>query len=126
MKKATLRKMVSKRGWYGFDLDGTLARYDHYVGPLHIGDPIPATIAILQQKLAEGYECRIMTARAHEPVNPQMIGAIQAWCRKNIGVELPITNQKDFQMIALYDDRCIQLEPNTGRIIGRDYTTDQE
>lgn len=126
MKKTMLKKTVSRQGWFGFDLDGTLARYDHWVGPLHVGEPIPAVIAILQQKLAEGYECRIMTARACEPVVPEVIRAIQAWCRKHIGVELPITNQKDFGMIALYDDRCIQLEPNTGRIIGRDYTTNQE
>jgi hypothetical protein len=32
---------------------------------------------------------------------------------------LPITNCKDFAMVELYDDRCVQVEANTGRLIGQ-------
>ena len=45
--------------------------------------------------------------------------AIEAWCRKHIGAQLEITCIKDYGMIELWDDRCIQVEPNTGRPIGR-------
>jgi hypothetical protein len=42
---------------------------------------------------------------------------IEAWCIKHIGQSLPITCQKDYGMIELWDDRCVQVIPNTGRTI---------
>jgi len=33
---------------------------------------------------------------------------------EHIGVDLPVTREKDMAMIALYDDRCVQIIPNTG------------
>ncbi len=65
-----------------------------------------------------------MTARVCKPLRPGVVEAIQAWCQKNIGVVLPVTNEKDYQMITLYDDRCVSLESNTGRILGGKDPTD--
>jgi hypothetical protein len=43
---------------------------------------------------------------------------IEMWCLRHIGVVLPITNQKDYGMIELWDDRCVQVITNTGRRVG--------
>jgi hypothetical protein len=34
---------------------------------------------------------------------------------------LPVTNVKDFSLIELWDDRCVRVEPNTGRPIVSDW-----
>lgn len=44
--------------------------------------------------------------------------AIQNWCMTTLGRILPITCVKDYGMVRLYDDRCVQIEENTGRIVG--------
>jgi hypothetical protein len=44
--------------------------------------------------------------------------AINEWCTKVFGHKLPVTCTKDYGMIALFDDRCVQVEANTGRLIG--------
>jgi hypothetical protein len=98
-------------GWIGVDLDGTLAHYDTWRGPLHIGDPIP----VMQQRvinwLKSGVEVRVFTARGGLLECQE---AIRAWCFLHLGQHLPITNTKDFQMIELWDDRAVQVIPNTG------------
>ena len=33
----------------------------------------------------------------------------------HFGVVLPVTNVKDWHMLELWDDRAVQVEPNTGR-----------
>lgn len=50
-------------GWIGVDLDGTLAMYDGFKGPEHIGDPVPKMLERVKKWLAEGREVRIFTAR---------------------------------------------------------------
>jgi hypothetical protein len=68
--------------------------------------------------LAEGRDVRIMTARvdglaeAPDPEVPRK--AIEAWCLEHVGKALPVTNRKDMHMIVLYDDRAVQVVPNTG------------
>ena len=118
-------------GWIGVDLDGTLAYYDTWRGPEHIGEPIPAMLERVKRWLAEGKDVRIFTARV-EPatVALSMVGpdsdaaqtfsveaCIRRWCETHIGRPLPITCCKDYGMIELWDDRCIQVIPNTGRTI---------
>jgi len=101
-------------GWYGFDLDGCTAHYEEWRGIEHIGAPIAPIVRMIQTLLMRGKEVRIFTARACEP---KSIPYIEAWCEKHIGKKLPVTNVKDYGMIVLYDDRAIQVEENTGRII---------
>ena len=43
------------------------------------------------------------------------ITPIKEWCLKHIGQKLEVTNVKDFGMIELWDDRAVQVIPNTGR-----------
>lgn len=118
----------TKKGWIGVDLDGTLAMYKDWVGPFDIGDPIIRMVERVKNWLAEGYEVRVMTARVgstHE--NPYADGehhdaivkSIEDWTEKYIGVRLAVTNQKDYGMIELYDDRAVQVEENTGKLLGK-------
>ena len=44
---------------------------------------------------------------------------IQEWCYRNLGFVPEITHEKDHLMLNLFDDRVVQVEPNTGRIVGR-------
>lgn len=98
-----------------------MAYYDHWRGPLHIGDPIMPMVRLVKQFLLEGKEVRIFTARVDglgEAADvPAMTKAIEAWCEDFIGVRLPVTNRKDMHMIRLYDDRAVQVVVNTGRLV---------
>lgn len=117
-------------GWIGVDLDGTLARYDGWVSEQHIGEPIPLMADRVRKWLADGRDVRIFTARAdggHVALamgNPEgakfhdvghIVGIIQDWTLKHFGVRLPVTNKKDYGMVELWDDRAVQVIPNTGR-----------
>lgn len=107
-------------GWIGFDLDGTLAKYNGWQGNKHIGDPIKPMLDLLLSFLSKGQEVRIMTARVSSmnPSREEARNLIELWCIVHIGVALPVTSEKDFEMIDLYDDRCHHVEANTGRILG--------
>lgn len=56
--------MKSNKSWVGFDLDGTLAKYEGWKGPESIGEPIAPMIDLVKDYLAAGTEVRIVTARA--------------------------------------------------------------
>lgn len=107
-------------GWVGFDLDGTLARYDGWQGIDHIGEPILPMLSLIQGYITNGVEVRIFTARvsSQNPDREKALKAIETWCLFHLGTILPVTAEKDFQMIDLYDDRCHHVEINTGRILG--------
>jgi hypothetical protein len=116
--KPVRRKSMS--GWIGVDLDGTLAQYEGWVGPEHVGKPIPRMVERVKRWLAEGKNVKIMTARANpegfkgsEDSARAMI-AIQQWCKEHLGRVLPITYKKDYAMYELWDDRAVQVIPNTG------------
>lgn len=118
--------MASNNGWIGVDLDGTLAEYDTWKGPTHIGAPIKLMVGRVQRWLDHGYEVRIFTARvSHDGTvnrlnDAQMAGeAIRQWCLVNLGQILVVTNVKDYAMIELWDDRAVQVEENTGIILGK-------
>jgi hypothetical protein len=108
-------------GWIGFDLDGTIAEHGDWVSAEHIGEPIPAMIAKVKALIADGQECRIVTARVGQGSSDDVQYArecIYRWCEKHIGKRLAVTASKDFAMRCLYDDRAIAVECNTGRILG--------
>lgn len=51
------------KGWYGFDIDGTLARYDGWKGIDHIGEPIKPMVELVKRMHAAGEVVKILTAR---------------------------------------------------------------
>ena len=114
-------------GWIGVDLDGTLAEYHGWRGPEHIGAPIPAMVERVMAWLAEGREVRIFTARVAGG-DGRDVGevdlAIKRWCQEHIGAVLPVTNVKDYGMIELWDDRCVQVVPNTGQTIAEQFVSE--
>lgn len=111
---------MSARGWIGVDLDGTLAHYDKWRGEQHVGDPVPRMKALVEQWLLEGIEVRIFTARVaegegrHKEDVATITTIIQDWCERHGLPRLPVTNIKDFGMLALYDDRAASVQKNTG------------
>lgn len=110
--------------WIGVDFDGTLAEY-HGWNNGHLGEPIPRMVNRVKQWLAEGREVRIVTARVAPCVGDREIGfqthLIAEWCKKHLGQHLEVTCYKDYNMIELWDDRSVQVIPNTGiRADGKD------
>lgn len=51
------------KGWYGFDLDGTLAKYDKWEGIDHIGRPVEQMVELIKKMHDEGKVVKILTAR---------------------------------------------------------------
>lgn len=114
------------KGWIGVDLDGTLAHYEYGQSwdATAIGAPIGPMVERVRRWVWEyGHDVRIFTARVSNLGGDRdyeaVVGAIQDWCRLHIGKALPITNVKDFHMIELWDDRCVQVVVNTGAPAGR-------
>lgn len=103
---------MSTQGWIGVDLDGTLAFYEGWQGEDHIGAPIALMVERVKGWLAAGREVRIFTARCNN--GPAQCTLIDAWCEIHLGQVLPITATKDFHMTELWDDRCVQVQPNVG------------
>lgn len=120
--------------WIGVDLDGTLAKWDcgWEEDPRTIGEPIPAMVDRVREWLAAGRVVKIMTARCdprwRKPngevvmLTPEahwsIFEAIHDWCKEHLGQALEVTDTKDYEMEALYDDRAIAVERDTGRILG--------
>lgn len=107
--------------WIGVDLDGTLAVYNRgdlfRNGTTYIGPPIELMLNRVKKWLEDGIEVRVFTARVSEehPGDLKKIrDAIEAWCLEHVGQVLKITNVKDYSMIELWDDRSVQVIPNTG------------
>ncbi len=99
------------------DLDGTLAEYHGWQGELHIGKPIPLMLDRVRQWLAEGNEVVIFTARiAGRDGVPResVVARIRDWLLVQGLPRLEVTNIKAMDFAVFYDDRCVQVEPNTG------------
>ena len=103
--------------WTGIDLDGTLAYYDRMSSYDEVGEPIPAMLDLVKELINNGIRVKIFTARAQDP---EQMPIIREWLKNNGLPELEITNMKDYNMQWLLDDRCIQVERNTGRLIVED------
>ena len=123
-------------GWIGVDFDGTLAYYEHWISADNVGTPVPSMVERVKRWLAEGREVRIFTARVwplgtiwqdvqqasvQKRVGEAIVAkkAIERWSKEHLGTVLEITCVKDFGMIELYDDRAVQVTPNTGEIVGQ-------
>jgi hypothetical protein len=100
--------------WTGVDLDGTLAHWDKGGTSHGIGKPVPRMLSFVQRMVESGVRVKIFTARAGDKSQRLLI---RKWLRSNGLPQLEISNIKDYGMQRLYDDRSIQVERNTGRII---------
>jgi len=126
---------MTTKGWYGVDLDGVLADWDELYFP-EIGPPIPEMIERVQDWLRGGKDVRIFTARVsccgrtseHGTANIAFAAdqrqRIEAWCTAHLGTVLPVTAEKDFLMVELWDDRCVQVVTNTGRTLREELTNE--
>ena len=67
--------------------------------------------------VATGVTVRIMTARVSGLGMEVVIaeGVIQDWLEGHGLPRLSVTCRKDYQMYELWDDRAIQVIPNTGK-----------
>ena len=133
-------------GWVGFDLDGTLAKYDGWKGIDHIGEPVKPMVERIREMHKAGRKVKILTARVSPRTDPETkpnpylenhwcveapddmpwalrtgtwtaLEFIQDWCWKVLGFVPEITHEKDHLMVDLYDDRCHQVVPNTGEVV---------
>lgn len=122
---------MNAKGWIAVDFDGTIAYYDSWKGPEHLGEPIPAMVARVQEWMKQGFEVRIFTARVGACGQTNKDGTaddnqfaavqrarIEQWCERHAGVKLAVTATKDFDMVQLWDDRAIQVQANTGMPVG--------
>jgi len=122
-----MNTLLNDHPWIGVDLDATLAHYDDWHGIDHIGPPIKAMQTRVKQWLSEGKPVRILTARVgpqHHDVPhtiEEITHHIEQWCLKHLGQILPVTCQKDYNMVAFYDDRCMQVIPNEGTCVVDDF-----
>lgn len=101
------------------DLDGTLAEYHGWKGVEHIGKPVPAMVEKVKQAVSEGKEVWIYTARVSDPAESDLADmAIRKWCdHYNIPiVDITATKHKFFK--EFWDDRAVQVMPNTGEFLG--------
>ena len=106
--------------WIGVDLDGTLARYSGDFSAENIGAPIPLMIERVKDWTKEGIKVKIFTARvsgnAADAEHARHF--IKKWLEDNEIGGLEITCVKDYGMVELYDDRCVQVVMNTGELVG--------
>ncbi len=107
--------LVADHQWVGVDFDGCLARDDepgHFEPPYPLGEPIPEMVQMVKSLLVAGVRVKIFSARAFEP---ESIPVIQDWTEREGLGRLEVTNQRDYDLIRFYDDRAIQVVPNSGR-----------
>ncbi len=103
---------------HGVDLDRTLATYDEWIAPDVIGKPIPLMVERVKRWLADGDRVDIFTARAHPSHSPEEVEsatrAIKEWFENLFGVEPIVTSMKDPEWDDIWDDKTVQIIPNTG------------
>lgn len=131
-------RLAASGGWIGVDLDGTLAHYDEWIGWNVFGEPIEPMAARVRRWLASDVEVRIFTARigvddeavgacrvtGERFTNVMMAEAIQDWTERHLGARLTVTCVKDAHMIEVWDDRAVQVVPNTGRTLAEEHAAE--
>jgi hypothetical protein len=109
------------------DLDGTLAEYHGMVGK-GIGKPIPSMLKRVKRWVSDGHDVIIFTARIgwlYDGTNEQQyadaieqLSIVGNWLNENGLGGLNITAVKTIDIDEFYDDRAVQVELNTGKIVG--------
>ncbi len=111
---------TSTRSTYHGSASILTERWRRWKAPHEIGEPIPAMVARVRSWLWQGSRVKIMTARAcpnrfhFGDTVEEAVSHIDAWCLKHVGRTLEVTAIKDHLMVELWDDRAIQVIPNTG------------
>lgn len=109
---------LTERYAIAVDLDGTLAEYHGWQGVEHIGNPVPAMVAKVKKAHAEGKEIWIFTARVSDPSEaPIAMEVITKWCKEHFIPYIGITSNKKKIFKEFWDDRAVQVVPNTGDFI---------
>ena len=106
--------------WIGVDLDGTLAEYKGYEGHENIGKPIPVMLELVKEWLADDMKVKIFTARVsgNTADAERARHYIKKWLEEECGItDMEVTCIKDYYMVELYDDRAVQVEFNTGKLL---------
>jgi len=89
-------------------------------GSIEAGAPVPLMIRRLKAWLNAGQRVKIMTARWADKLNlKEHERVIRGALLEQVGEksrDLEITNEKDFLMIELWDDRAIGVVKNVGTI----------
>jgi hypothetical protein len=111
------RKRHLKNGWIAVDLDGTLAEHGTWIALDVIGNPIPIMVNRIKDWLEDGYIVKIFTARLSDDPDGIADRAIRKWTKEHIGTELDVTCIKHKEFIEFWDDRAIQIIPNTGMTV---------
>lgn len=130
--------------WIGVDMDGTLARYEDKALPWNVfGPPITRMQQRVKAWVADKKRVMIVTARVfpyihgigdHRSLSVQqrclvtgqmftigmMRQVIRDYTEEHIGVALDATCAKDYRMLQLWDDRAIQVIPNTGKTLAEE------
>ena len=100
------------KGWKGMDLDGTLVKYTlGDAGKAKIGEIIPSMLARIKSWEKEGYIVKIFTARAKDSRQAE---PIREFLKLHGLGHLDVTNEKDYEMVELWDDRAVQVVHNEG------------
>lgn len=114
---------MKRTPWVGVDLDGTWVVHHGAVDFLNVGEPVPAITRQVKRYLKFGIEVRVFTARVGPPPPGVHLSrppvevirsAIQDWTEAIVGQRLKVTNEKDFDMVLLLDDRAVRIVANTG------------
>lgn len=115
--------------WVAVDFDGTLAEYEKFISPFHIGDPIAEMCEAVLLLLEFNIPVKIFTARIcpvamemnaaqyhmdADDLLAQVISAIQDFTEKHLYFRLPVTNIKTYSCIGFIDDRAIPVHRNNG------------
>lgn len=109
-------EVKNKRQWIGVDLDGTIAHFDHVKWHNEInlvGEPIHNMINMIRTLVKADVRVKIFTARASRAC---ALPAIEKWVRKHVGYALEITNVKDFDCVAIFDDIATGVRFNSGQL----------
>lgn len=140
-----------KGEWVGVDLDGTTLTYDNWVGWNVFGRPIEPMIDRIRAWIAAGIEVRIVTARIGLPFAVQdgkpiyskelknkclVTGKLYSDHMMQIAVQdaleqiaclprLVVQCYKEVTMMEFYDDRAIQMVPNTGRTLAEEHEAER-
>ena len=111
--------MEQQETW-AFDFDSTLSFYEEPFSTT-LGPPVPEMVRKVKAAIAEGVQVVIFSARVYPGADYERLAQstnamlnIAEWCQKHIGQVLPITFVKMPIFTKLYDDRAIEILPNTG------------